>query len=276
MDRRDRPANDRVAHVDLAGVVAAPRRVEGTERALIHPLADLCAAPRGPRDAQLLFGDVFLELERRDQWSFGRSARDGYVGYVRSEALGPVRPASHWVKARQTHVYDAADMKSTDRHALPFGAKLSGVETDTGFLTMADDAHVPLQHLNTISDLPSDPAAVAETLLGTPYLWGGNSVFGIDCSGLVQTAFLACGLRCKRDSDQQRETLGRSLPLDDSAPLRRGDLICWDGHIGMMLDAETLIHASAHHMAVAVEPLAQAEERVMATGFGPIIARKRL
>lgn len=271
-DRRDHPANDRVAHVSLAG--AAPLLVEGNERAVIHPLADLCAAPCGSRDCQLLFGDLFLELECRDQWSFGRSARDGYIGYIRREALGPVRPASHWVKARQTHIYAAADMKSADRSALPFGATLSGIETDTGFLMMADDAHVPLQHLNPISDRPSDPAAVAETLLGTPYLWGGDSVFGIDCSGLVQTALLTCGLACKRDSDQQRETAGR--PLDDSAPLRRGDLICWNGHIGMMLDTETLIHANAYHMAVATEPLTQAKERIEETGFGPVMARKRL
>ncbi|MCT8158767.1 C40 family peptidase [Pseudoruegeria sp. SHC-113] len=273
-DRRFHPENARVAHASLGARAKAPRRTEGTPMRCQQAVADLCESPGGARDKQVLFGEAVQVLEQHEGWSFVIHAADGYVGYLPDGALAPqTAPPSHRIRARSSHIYSAADIKSPDIQQLSFGAQLTGLREAEGFLVLENGGYVPLQHVTPLSALSPDPAATAELFLGTPYLWGGNSGFGIDCSGLVQAAFWAAGLACPRDSDLQA-SLG--APVQSTHELQRGDLVCWRGHIGMMLDAERLIHANAHHMAVAIEPLAAAQARIAAREFGEITALRRL
>jgi hypothetical protein len=123
----------------------------------------------------------------------------------------------------------------------------------------------PLEHMQ------SDPAAVAMLFQHVPYLWGGDSTFGIDCSGLVQQCLMACGITCPRDSDMQEAHFPHIGPADR----KRGDLVFWKGHVGMLLDPATLIHANAYHMAVTIEPLEQAIERIGQKEFGDVTAYAR-
>lgn len=259
-DRRLTPANGRVADLRLRGLLAADRFVAPAWQRVAAPLADLRAAPAGARDRQLLHGERFGVLERRDGWAFGFEARDGYVGWVRTEALGADAAPTHWVAARATHLYPAPDLKREPELALSFGALLR-VEGDAGrFLALADGRFAPAPHLRALGDWLSDPVVGALVLLGAPYLWGGNTAEGIDCSGLVQAGFRAAGRRCPGDSDLQAAAVGRALP-EGRAP-RRGDLLAWPGHVALAAGRGRLVHANALHMAVVLEPLADALARM--------------
>ena len=272
-DPRLTPANSRVAEAGWEGRVIADRFVAGDWRGVVVPLADLRAAPDGARERQLLLGDRFLVLESHDGWSFGRAAKDGYVGYLRDDHLGPETAATHLVAVRASHLYVRPDIKSPDLAALSFGARLTIVHEGRAFFETADGRFVPKPHLRPADKPFRDPVTVAQLFFCTPYLWGGNSSAGIDCSGLVQAALLACAIPCPGDSDLQM-ALGQ--PLAPDAPVERGDLFFWKGHVAMAVDDQTLIHANAHHMAVAYEPLAAAIARIEAQGGGPVIARRRL
>lgn len=272
MDRRLTPANDRVAHVALRGQVAAERFVPGVPAQVAVPLTDLCAAPAGARDRQLLLGAAVTRLEDRGGWAFVQAAADGYVGWVASSALAEVAAApTHRVVAAATHLYPGPDLKQRERARLSLGAALV-VTGAAGAFLQTPHGWVPAGHLRPLDAPEPDPVAVAERLLGTPYLWGGNSRDGIDCSGLVQAALLACGRPCPGDSDLQEAALG--TPLAAGAGLGRGDLVFWRGHVGWMLDDRRLLHANAHHMAVAAEPLAAAAARIAAAGGGNWRARR--
>jgi cell wall-associated NlpC family hydrolase len=132
--------------------------------------------------------------------------------------------------------------------------------------------YLPARHLAPLDRVEPDFVAVAERFLGTPYLWGGKTNNGVDCSGLVQVALAACGMPCPRDSDMQERALGAPVALADS---RRGDLLFWKGHVAIVRDAATLLHANAFHMMVAVEPIAEALARIEAAG-SPVTSVKRL
>lgn len=275
-DRREVPCNGRVAPLAWRGRVEARRFVEPRPLRVAAPDAWLLAAPGGARDRQLLHGERFDVLETRDGHAFGVSARDGFVGYVAEGALGSGPEPTHAVRARRTHLYPAPDLKRPPVAALSFGARLAvGGGAGRWAETAWEDApaFVPAPHLRPLDEPLPDPAGVALLLLGAPYLWGGNGSDGLDCSGLVQAALLACGVACPGDSDQQEARVGE--PLAEGEPLRRGDLVFWRGHVAMALDAERIVHANAHAMAVSVEGFEEAVARIEAQGDGRPTARRR-
>lgn len=269
-DRRLTPANGRVAALHLAGMVAADRYLAGHPMMLTRPVSDLCITPNGPRDRQLLLGAVVTLYEDLAGWCFVQAA-DGYVGYVASDRLGPLRDVTHMVGTFATHAYADEDLKSPDLVALPFGARVTVLDERAKFFETTL-GFVPKKHLRPIDRPFTDPATVAQLHFGVPYLWGGNSTRGIDCSGLVAAALTACGIPSPADSDLQSTGLGN--PVGDTP--RRGDLVFWRGHVAMMVDTATLIHANAHHMATAYEPLEAAVLRIAAQDGGPVTARRRV
>jgi cell wall-associated NlpC family hydrolase len=273
MDRRRTAMNDRVAAAALQAVAGDRRLVEGEARRIAVPVADLLNAPEGRRERQLLCGEAVTLYEERAGWAFVQAARDGYAGYLRCAELAADFAATHRVSAPATHVYSQADFKSPERCSLSYASQVA-VTGEEGRFAVTPEGFIPRAHLAAAAERAADPVAVAEMFLGTPYLWGGNSRFGIDCSGLVQAALLACGLPCPGDSDQQEAETGGLLPEGTAA--RRGDLLFWKGHVALVRDAETLIHANAHHMAVALEPLQPAIARILEQGDGPVTAHKRL
>ena len=272
-DRRTTPANGRVAASHLQGQVQADAFVAGNPASIAAAVVDLCRVPGGLRDRQLLLGTPVSVYEIRDGWAFVQSGLDQYVGYVRVAAVGAATPPTHRVGTLATHAYAGEDIKSGDLMALTFGARVA-VSAERSRFYETPQGYIPKKHLRPLDRPFTDPATVAQLHFGVPYLWGGNSTGGIDCSGLVQAALLACDIACPGDSDMQRVALGAEL--DAGAPLQRGDLLFWAGHVGMMVDAETLIHANAHHMAVAYEPVATAILRIAAQGGGDVTARRRL
>ncbi|AJE45243.1 NlpC/P60 family protein [Celeribacter indicus] len=270
-DRRLTPANARVA---LAGFAGEGQRIVLPEPATVTvPVADLRAAPGGARERQLLWGDRFDVLERRAGWAFGVSRKDGYVGYVAERDLGAEVVPDYLISARATHLYPTDDMKSEAVTSLSFGSRVRVVDERRKFMEIEGGLFVPKPHLRPLARPFSDPVTVAQLFFGTPYLWGGNSAFGIDCSGTVQAALLACGIDCPGDSDLQ-QALGAQVAEGES--YQRGDLLFWKGHVAICVDDEVMLHANAHHMAVAYEPIGRAIARIAAQGDGPVIAHRRL
>lgn len=271
-DRRLTPATARVALEGLRGTLDRPAYTAGRRATLAVPVADLCPAPGALRDRQLTFGAVVTVIDEDDGWSFVQARADGYCGWLAPGTLAQDRPpATHRVSAPGTHVYAEPDIKRGEVMALSLNARLAVAGIEGRFARLATGGYVPTVHVSGRPD--ADPVAVAESLLGTPYLWGGNSRWGIDCSGLVQAALTACGTPCPGDSDLQWQGLGAAVPLDD---IRRGDLLFWRGHVAMACSAEVLIHANGHSMSVAHEGIAATLARIEAAGEGPFLGVKRI
>ena len=203
---------------------------------------------------------------------WGQSELDGYVGYVDGSKLGPGLAPGRRVTALWSQVYDRPTARATVLQELPFLAEVAVGGSSGGFARLRGGGYVPSPHLAPVE---GDYVAQAERFIGVPYLWGGRSARGIDCSALVQLALNACGLPCARDSDLQERELGTPLPSPDLRALRRGDLMFWKGHVAIVRNRESLIHANAHHMAVTIEPIATAVERIQASGF-PLTSIRRL
>lgn len=274
MDRRTTPANGRVAAAFLQGKVAAEAYSEGTPARVSVPIADLLRTPGGPRDRQLVCGDSVTVYETRGDMCFVQAARDGYVGYLRRDAIADQDRATHWVAIPSGHVYTAPDIKSPERHPIYFGAQLDIVAHMPQFYETASGGFVRKPALRPLDQRFADPVTVAQLFYGAPYLWGGNSVAGLDCSGLIQLSHLACDIACPGDSDQQETALG--APLAPDVPMQRGDLLFWRGHVALAVDRDTIIHANAHTMSVAYEAADQAIHRIASQGDGPVTSRSRV
>ncbi len=275
-DGRVTPARPDLAAASLEGVVAAARFVEGrrmTVTAAVAPLRIL-PQPDATLHTEALRGEVLTVYEDHEGWAWAQLDHDASVGYLPSDALraGTARP-THRVAALRTFLYPGPDMKLSPLDALPFGARVAAVGQHGDFTVLAD-GFVWNRHLTPVGSLETDPVAVAERFLEAAYLWGGRTSSGIDCSGLVQIAFGAAGITAPRDSDQQEEALGRPLP--PGVPLRRGDLVFWAGHVGIMRDGETLLHASGSAMAVTSESLMTVRIRRDRAGGGPVTSARRL
>lgn len=286
-DRRALRANGRVADLSLKGLVTADRFVAPVRHVVAEPVTSILgqATEEVPRERELAFGEAFMVLETHDAMAFGYAARDGYVGYVWAAdlAAADVTP-THRVIAPSYWSGEPALKRPDPGMPMPVGAlvRVTGStrdHCDWAHVTMPDgggsalwQVYMPALHL-VPCDAATDPVAEAERYLGVPYLWGGNSGFGIDCSGLVQAACLACGIACPGDSDQQAAGLGTALA--DDAPLKRGDMIFWKGHVAIVVGDGRILHANAHHMAVAYEDMDAAIARIAATD-GPVTGRRRV
>lgn len=258
------------ADIALKGQVVAKRFVAGRKMQIKAPVADLFpTAKTGAITSQLLYGEVVSVFDQAGDLAWVQNARDGYVGHVRKSDLGPVHASDLMIIAPMAQIYAAPDFKSPVVATLPLLARLcersragAFIETELGF--------VHRRHVNAIV---GDAVSFAEMFIGSPYRWGGRSYGGLDCSGLVQLALMAAGHDCPRDSDMQEKEIGTVLP--DIAPLQRGDLLFWRGHVGIMVDQNTLLHANAFHMGTVTEPVTPAIKRIEAQGDGPVTARKR-
>ena len=269
LDRRVTPWRRDLAAKHLEGKVKATRFVEERAMEVIAPQAPLRREPRpdAPLDTEALKGErVTIYDTNGEGWAWGQLAADGYVGWLPDNALAPPGAApTHKVTALRTLVFPGPSIKLPPLEALPLGARLNIARIEDRMAVTPSGAYVPAVHLAPLDRNETDLVTVAERFLGAPYLWGGKTALGLDCSGLVQVALTACGVSCPRDSDMQEQALGTAVAADLSA-LRRGDLIFWKGHVAIVRDRDALLHANAHHMAVAIEPVAQAVARIRNAG----------
>lgn len=279
LDARRNAYRADLADASLRGKVDAPRFAEGEVRQVIQSVVPMRAAPdlKTSFDTELLFGERVSVFDTRDGWAWVQAKSDRYVGYIPAAAITTgVLPSTHKVRALGTFVYPAADIKTPPLMQLSIGSQLSVADVDETFSRLVKGGYVVTRHINEIDRFHRDFVEIAERFIGTPYLWGGRTRNGIDCSGLVQVTLEAAGIAAPRDSDMQRSELGEEIPIPkDLEGLERGDLIFWKGHVGIMVDGLMLLHANAHHMAVAIETLPEAAERISKSG-SEIVAIRRL
>ena len=271
-DRRVTPVRADLAAAHLKGAVDAPRFADGEKLSIGVGRAGLRVKPSddAAQDSELLFGEVFTVYDRANGWAWGQAANDLYVGYVRENALTAPFPLQAKVSALLAPVFSAADLKTPVRDLLPMNAAVPVKARDGDYVKIADGRYLHQRHL--AAETEKDFVTVAERFLGAPYVWGGKTAAGLDCSGLIQTALQAVGKAAPRDTDMMEKALGDAVSLSS---LQRGDLIFWKGHMGVMLDTQSLLHANAFHMAVAIEPLTDAIARIEKVA-GPVTSVKRL
>lgn len=256
------------ADMALKGRVQAAEYVSGTPAVVARPVMDLKVMPQESAEAgsQLLLGETVTVFDNADGWSWVQADRDRYVGYVPQMGLsGITGSATHIVTVPRTFIYSMADLRSPAETACSMGSRLTVAEMTetrgTAYAIMPDGSALIAAHLHPLGFQFDDYVSVASMFLETPYLWAGKSAFGFDCSGLVQLAMLMCGRSVERDSDMQATSIGAPVEAGRDG-LQRGDLVFWSGHVGIMEDAGTMIHASGHAMRVVREKLSDAIDRI--------------
>lgn len=283
LDRRRHPVRPDLAAIDYEGRVDAARFAEGEVMQVAADRLALRPEPRPDRsiDTEALRGEWVTVYERTPEgWAWGQLDTDGYVGWMSSDGLGPVSAATHRVRALRTYRYPGPDLKFPPLGLVSIGSKVTVTGTaETRGLTYAlldDGSAVAAGHLVPLEARADDWVSVAEEFAGTPYLWGGRSSLGLDCSALVQLAAQAGGHDLPRDSDMQQAEAGTEIPGDDRAGFRRGDLLFWKGHVAIVTGPDQLLHANGHTMTVAFEPLDAAIARIAATEWGALTGARRL
>ena len=267
-----------IADARLSEAAGGARLVEGELREVAAPLLSLHREPRfdSRLDTQALMGERVRVFDAQEGWAWLQLESDDYVGYAAQDDLIALRKVpTHRIAVPSTFMFPAPDIKSQPTVTLTMNARVAVIGGDERFAHLANGRFVVVTHLKPLSESEVDFVAVAEAYRHVPYLWGGKSVLGLDCSGLVQLSLQASGLICPRDSDMQEAQLGSPLPKDDLAGLQRGDLVFWDGHVGIMTDDRMLLHANGHFMQVTLEPLLTAVERIAAR-HGKVTSIKRL
>jgi cell wall-associated NlpC family hydrolase len=278
-DRRVTAARPDLAADHLRGLVDAPRFAKGRAMRVIAASAPLRRSPAhdAPLETEALHGESVTVYDEKGEWTWAQLDRDQYVGYLPRTALGAPLSPTQRVAALRTHAYPGPSIKLPPCMALSLGARLTIVRQEGDFAVSEDGLHIWSRHLADAHSREPDTVAVAERFLETPYLWGGRTSEGIDCSGLVQAALSAAGVGAPRDSDMMEAALGEPVAIDDpETPLARGDLVFWKGHVGIMRDSVTLIHANGWHMKVVSEPLMEARDRIAANGGGEVTSVRRL
>ena len=278
-DPRLTPARGDLAAKYLEGTIKAARFVAGEEFEISEAVAPLRNGPSADAElaTQALLGERVTIYDRNGEgFAWGQLGGDGYVGWLPDRALAkPGAAATHKVTAIRTFAFPGPSIKLSPADTLVMGTTLTVVREEGSFVVTRQNWYLPRQHVGGIDAMAEDFVAVAERFVGTPYLWGGKSSFGIDCSGLVQVSLNAAGTGCPRDSDMQRDGLGRVLDAAEARRLQRGDLIFWHGHVAIARDAETIVHANAHHMATIIEDARDAVARIKAAG-SDVLAIKRM
>lgn len=276
-DRRVTPARPDLAAAHLKGKVDAARFVEGQPMRIIAEASPLRGAPSPEEgyDTQALHGEQVMAYDMDDEgWAWVQLVRDGYVGYVSANDLAPPSAAAtHRVRAPRTLVYPARSIKTPPLLGLPMLAEVTARAIEGAFAQIEGGGFVWANHLAPMDAREPDFVAVAERFEHAPYLWGGKTWQGVDCSGLVQIALHAAGHEAPRDTDMQARTIGREI--DERADLQRGDLVFWKGHVGILCDARTLLHANGAHMQVTREPFEDACGRIRDSGHGDIVCVRR-
>ncbi len=278
-DPRLTPARGDLAAKYLEGTIKAARFVTGEEFEVSEAIAPLRNGPSSDAElaTQALLGERVTIYDRDSEgYAWGQLNGDGYVGWLPDRALAkPSTSPTHKVTATRTFAFPGPSIKLSPVDTLVMGTTLTVVREQGAFAVTRQGWYLPRQHVGTMDAMAEDFVAVAERFLGTPYLWGGKSSLGIDCSGLVQVSLNAAGTGCPRDSDMQRDGIGRALDAAESGRLQRGDLIFWSGHVAIARDAETIVHANAHHMATVIENTRDAIARIKDAG-SEVLAIKRL
>jgi Bacterial dipeptidyl-peptidase Sh3 domain/NlpC/P60 family len=278
-DPRLTPARPDLAAKYLEGKIAAARFVSGEEFEVAEALAPLRQAPSSDATllTQALKGERVTIYDRNGEgFAWGQLNSDGYVGWLPDRALAkPAAAPTHKITSLRTFAFPGPSIKLSPVDTLVMGDLVTVVREDGAFAVTREGWYLPRQLVGGIDRYESDFVAVAERFVGTPYLWGGKSGFGIDCSGLVQVSLNAAGTGCPRDSDMQQDGLGRELDPAEARKLRRGDLIFWKGHVAIARDGGTIVHANAHHMLTMIENTGEAIARIKAAG-SEVAAIKRL
>jgi cell wall-associated NlpC family hydrolase len=266
-----------LADAKLKDLIRSERYVQGELRQVVAPSLPLRREPRFDSilETEALKGETVTVFAESEGWAWVQIDRDFYVGYMPSEGLSAliVEP-THRISALRTYVYSEPDGKSPPLALLSLNAFLTAKAEEGKFLALEDGGFVFARHVLPAGEMVDDPVAVAEAFLGTPYLWGGRTSVGLDCSGLVQLAFESGGHMVPRDADMQAEEFGEPLEWREGMELRRGDLVFWDGHVGIMTRPSHLLHANAFHMAVELEPFAEARARIKEAGYEVIGVRR--
>ena len=259
MDPRLTPANQNVACSSLRGQIEHTNFVEGQNYQVNVPFVDLLGAPGGERNRQLIYGSKVKYFGETDGWAFIQNTYDDYVGYVPQETINLDTNKTHIVSAPLSHVFSEPNIKAENIETLPLTAKVSGKTVENGFLE-TELGWIPVRQVQLKTKFATNPVEVAKLFLNSPYLWGGNTSLGIDCSGLVQVSMLLCGLSCPGDSDQQLAELGQNIDVDTTQ--EKGDILFWKGHVAICINSKQLIHAYGPEKKVLIMPIIKTIRRI--------------